>query len=133
MNWKFILQIFGVLVVFGLIAAVIQGQSIQHVLPVILMAVIGGALFLLYKATGKYPKCPKCKKMLAGKHQENRTTNETDISVPVEIQNKDSKGNVIGTSEQFVPGKRIAYEEVYKCKHCGEVFSFSKSKDVSHT
>ena len=52
-----------------------------------------------------------------------------DISVLTEVKKRNKDGEVIGTTEQYIPGTRTFYRETYKCKGCGEISYGTYSKD----
>lgn len=84
----------------------------------LLVIVLLGVAFVLYK--GIQRRCSTCKKMFVLKKQGNYLIKEEDIVMLVENKNRNSHGDVIGTSEQYIPGVRQTYDEVYICKRCGQ-------------
>ena len=89
------------------------------------------AVVIYIVLVGTAHKCPKCGKWFALKETAQEAVNEENVSVKVETNRKDNDGNVVGTQEQYVPGKRITYQVHYVCKKCGESFSTTKTKDVA--
>ncbi len=65
-------------------------------------------------------RCPYCKKAFAIKKVGKRYVGSDDISVKVKTNNYNRKGEVIGTQEQYIPGKRNNYRIIYKCEKCGK-------------
>ena len=65
-------------------------------------------------------RCPYCKKVFAIKKVGKKYVGSDDISVKVKTNNYNRKGEVIGTQEQYIPGKRNNYRIIYKCEKCGK-------------
>lgn len=80
--------------------------------------------FLTLLIRKKLWSCPKCKKIFAMKKIKTYLIEEQHISMKMELKNKDSYGEVLGTSEQYIPGIRKLYETNYQCKFC----KFEKQK-----
>jgi hypothetical protein len=85
-------------------------------------------LFIERKLRLKY-RCKQCKKNWALKKIEQRLVGKDSISVLRELKNRNRDGEVIGTSEQYVPGTRYIYAYIYKCKFCGSTETRTHSED----
>lgn len=75
-------------------------------------------------------RCPACKKFNGLSYVSSKLLREDDISIQVQNQIKNAEGKVIGTQDQYIPGKRKMYEETYKCANCGYVNKKLVTKDV---
>lgn len=64
-------------------------------------------------------RCPICKRWAAVVRVNTELIGETKISVPVKTRTRNRDGEVISTSEQYVPGSRYTYRHTYRCKYCG--------------
>lgn len=53
---------------------------------------------------------------------------QENVSVLVETKMRDTRQNVVGTSEQYVPGVKTTYREYYTCKNCGNTFTQDYTK-----
>lgn len=76
-------------------------------------------------------RCPACKKYSGLKYINTQLLNEERISIKVENAEKDRNGNIIGTYEQYIPGKRKIFLETYKCKYCGHVQTKTVTKELT--
>lgn len=76
---------------------------------------------LIYFVVGKKSKCSSCKKPFALKKTGQEIVSKENVSVLVENKTRNRDGDVIGTSEQYVPGIRTTYKVYYTCKYCGKV------------
>ena len=72
-----------------------------------------------YVYKGWDTKCSNCKKLYAMIEEKSTLVNSEQISIKVELKNKDTYGEVTGTREQYIPGTRKHYDCIYKCKFCG--------------
>lgn len=106
-----------------------------HSLKAILIFSIMGIILLLISALIIYYKilkptqCPYCKKYFALKELDTEAVGSADVSVKVTTERRDNAGNVVGTQDQYVPGKRITYQRNYLCKKCGESSCGTFTKD----
>lgn len=66
-------------------------------------------------------KCHACKRWGALEWALEEETGRENISVKMQLEERNSRGDLIGTSEQYIPGKRITYKDTYQCKHCGNL------------
>lgn len=79
---------------------------------------------------GKFnTRCDTCKRMGALEWVTTKAIREDIISVPVETAHKNNRGDIIGTQDQYVPGKRIQYRDTYKCKYCGATEDYLRTVD----
>lgn len=66
------------------------------------------------------PRCKKCKGIFCLEKGETKLVSKSSISIKTKTNNYDNNGNVIGTSDTYVPGIRYTYETEYTCKKCGK-------------
>lgn len=64
-------------------------------------------------------KCHACKRWKALNLIHTETLKKENISVKMELEHRNLRGDVTGTHEQYIPGKRITHQDTYKCKYCG--------------
>ncbi|MDD3339770.1 MAG: hypothetical protein PHS82_13045, partial [Lachnospiraceae bacterium] len=95
---------------------------------VVLIVVVGGKF--LYHGI-KY-RCPECKKLNALKCISQTLIDESTINIKVTNQTKDTRGNVTGSTEQWIPGLRQVYDCTYQCKYCGAITHRTKTQDVEN-
>lgn len=94
------------------------------------LVVIAGALYIVYMLyLAIRDRCPSCGKLNCLKYVSRTLVKEDNISVLVENSIKDKAGNVIGTTEQYVPGVRKVYKDVFKCSHCEYVAKRTVTRD----
>lgn len=77
-------------------------------------------------------RCKNCKMLFMLNKTKTEESSREKISVKVEVKVKDKYGTVTGTKEQWVPGKKIWYKKIYKCKACGQVHYSLFSKDYAN-
>lgn len=85
---------------------------------------------IVYYWYGSEHKCPSCNKRFCLKKESTDIIDKETISIPVENVIKDTSGNVIGTQEQYAPGRRITYQVNYVCKKCGAQSFTTYQKDL---
>lgn len=61
--------------------------------------------------------CGQCNKHRAVKLINTCVISKEDISILVELETKNMQSEVISTTEQYIPGTRTEYEDIYKCKY----------------
>lgn len=66
-------------------------------------------------------RCRYCKMYFMLKKTETEEASRDNISVKVNVNRKDTQGNVVGTQEQWIPGTRIWYRKYFICSACGQV------------
>lgn len=102
-----------------------DGKPAEHsagvvVLMIVLCLVCFGIAFLIfYLGRMKPSRCPYCNQFFALKEMDTKAVGSEDIYVSVENKIKNINGEVTGTQEQHVPGKRIKYQRNFICKKCG--------------
>lgn len=74
-------------------------------------------------------RCQACKRWGALKLLQTELAKQEKISVLVEVERRDYGGNVIGTQDQYIPGKRKTYQYTYRCKHCNNMETRTRSFD----
>ena len=125
--WKFVCIALGflfIMAIFGICQGEMVGTSIGMLVFCLLLLIGGEVLLEGYKS-----KCPHCKKRFGLVKISEEITRTEDISVLTEVKNRNKNGEVIGTTEQYIPGTRTFYRETYKCKGCGEISYGTYSKD----
>ena len=81
----------------------------------------------------KYPKCPKCVTKHAGEYVGVRLLNSEEVRVPVKVKKTNSRGELTGYQEQYVPGIRKFFRNKFKCKFCKHEFEeINFSVDTAH-
>lgn len=93
------------------------------------LIIVGIMIFSLYIAIKQ--RCPNCKKLSSMKYIDTSLLKEENISIKVENATRDSIGNLTGTIEQYIPGKREFFLETYQCKHCGYVHTKTVTKETA--
>ena len=83
--------------------------------------------YILYNYLGK---CNSCGKIFAMKKTNTKLAKKEDISVLVELKEKDEVGRVTGTKEEYIPGERRFYKTTYKCKYCNYKSTKTTTKDI---
>lgn len=84
-------------------------------------------------ALDKLGRCKSCKKLFALKKIQTNLINVADISIKKELKRRNSNGEVIGTSEQYIPGTKKTYETIHQCKHCKHKQFGKYSRTVENT
>jgi heme/copper-type cytochrome/quinol oxidase subunit 2 len=74
-------------------------------------------------------RCHVCKRWNALELTKTETLKQEDISVCVEVERRNSNREVVGTQDQYIPGKRKTYRDTYKCKYCGHLETYTYTKD----
>lgn len=74
-------------------------------------------------------QCNSCKRWGALELVNTKILQEASIYVPIDTKKKNVKGEIIGTQEQYIPGKRIQYQDTYKCKNCGKTETYIRTVD----
>lgn len=105
--------------VINFLACKQQGLGFLETMPTEIVAIIVSAVTIKITFFGNR-KCPYCKRPLALKKVKEELISEDNVSVKVETKNRDKDYNVIGSTEQYVPGVRKNYQIVYRCKYCGK-------------
>ena len=86
----------------------------------------------MYRKIAKkyFLQCPNCKKIFALKKIKSELAKKEDISILVELKDKDEYGKITKTREEYIPGERKFYNDVYICKHCNEKTIKHRTKDI---
>ncbi|MCM1186850.1 MAG: hypothetical protein NC251_01690 [Lachnoclostridium sp.] len=92
--------------------------------------IIIGASLLLWRRFRS--RCPICKRWAAVVWADTEQISETKISVPITTRTRNRDGEVIGTSEQYVPGSRYTYCDTYRCKYCGHEEKYKRQRDCAN-
>lgn len=74
-------------------------------------------------------RCHICKRWNALELTKTETLKQEDISVLVELEHRNTNREVIGTQDQYIPGKRKTYQDTYKCKYCGHLETCTRTED----
>lgn len=74
---------------------------------------------IIYFSLGAMYKCPYCKKRFTLKRLEKNLVSSERISILQEVKTRNRNGDIVGTQEQYIPGRRRVYEIHYVCKNCG--------------
>lgn len=74
----------------------------------------------IYYWFGKDNRCPSCHKPFCLKKTGEEIVNKENVSVLVNTNTRNRKGEVVGSQEQYVPGERITYRVNKVCKKCGK-------------
>ena len=75
-------------------------------------------------------QCKNCKKLFALKKKNSTFVKEENISIMVELKEKNRDGEVTGTREDYIPGVRKFYDDLYVCKYCGHETIKRITKDI---
>lgn len=86
---------------------------------VILIAVI--ILLAWWIAAVESSRCPNCGKRFALETVKKEIEREEDCSKLERHDVKDKKGEVIGSTEQRIYGKKLYIKTTYRCKYCNKV------------
>lgn len=74
-------------------------------------------------------QCDVCRRFGALELVNTKILQEASIYVPVDAKRKNIKGETIGSQEQYIPGKRIQYQDTYRCKYCGATENYIRTAD----
>lgn len=98
---------------------------------VFIAALCVALLFILRKfAYRRMWLCEECNHLFSYRKEKTVLDRSEDISIKVELETKNRDREVIGTSEQYIPGVREHYIVYYVCKHCGRRMAREKTRDV---
>ena len=82
------------------------------------------------KGDGKDNRCPSCNKPFCLKKTGEEVVSKENVSVLVNTNTRNRKGEVVGSQEQYVPGERITYRVNKVCKKCGKSCYSTYRKDI---
>ena len=91
---------------------------------------IGIMYVIIYYWYGKYNRCPSCNKPFCLKKTGEEVVSKENVSVLVNTNTRNRKGEVVGSQEQYVPGERITYRVNKVCKKCGKSCYSTYRKDI---
>ena len=94
-------------------------------LAIIILVILIGLVIVRIMRT-----CPSCKKINALTKIEEEIISKEDIAILEEIETRDETGKVIRTSQQYVPGVRVTYDEIYECVYCGYIKRKRRVEDI---
>lgn len=100
---------------------------------VILFILIKAVSILIDKTLDKLGRCISCKKLFAMRKIETNLIEVADISIKKELKQRNLSGEVMGTSEQYIPGTRKTYETIHECKYCKQRQSKKYAKTFENT
>lgn len=94
---------------------------------------IGGlVLRTIYAAAAKVGgRCDQCQQWGAVKKGRKEVLGTEAISIKKTLENKNTRGEVISTSEQYIPGTRTFYRQWYLCSKCGHESYKDSYRDVA--
>ncbi len=91
------------------------------------------AFLVFYFGIGSLSKCRKCKGKFCVKYISYEVVKKEQISIKKFLDNYDRAGNVIGTSETYIPGTRYTDKNKYRCKKCGDITYKYTKRDCENT
>lgn len=93
---------------------------------------MGLVLRTLYTGAAKIGgRCEKCQQWGAIKKGRKEVLGTEAISIKKTLENKNTRGDVISTSEQYIPGTRTFYRQWYLCSKCGHESYKDSCRDVA--
>lgn len=111
---KYIKTLTKVIVIFAFIIPIMLSFLENLASTIVLLTIIIAIIII-----GLRRRCSSCGKLFAITIIDREIIHSEDISILAKVENKNIHGQVIGTSEQYIPGLRQTYDEIYICKHCG--------------
>lgn len=123
-HYRHYLKVFGLsllsfFIIVPLILNIMQIKWVAVILVIALVIAVIAYVFSKIHTIIKY-RCPACKKIDALMITR-KLINEEDISIKVQLENRNNSGEIVGHSEQYIPGVRKTYEITYECKFCGYI------------
>ena len=123
-HYRHYLKVFGLsllsfFIIVPLILNIMQIKWVAVILVIALVIAVIAYVFSVIHTIIKY-RCPACKKIDALMITR-KLINEEDISIKVQLENRNNSGEIVGHSEQYIPGVRKTYEITYECKFCGYI------------
>ena len=111
---------------------VYRGNSIlEKIGMLIITAIFVGIMYIIiYYWYGKDNRCPSCKKPFCLKTTGEEVVSKENVSVLVNTNTRNRKGEVVGSQEQYVPGDRITYRVNKVCKKCGKTCYSTYRRDM---
>lgn len=123
-HYRHYLKVFGLslLSFFIIVPLILNIMQIKWVAVILVMALVIAVIAYVFSEIHtiiKY-RCPACKKIYALMITR-KLINEENISIKVQLENRNNSGEIVGHSEQYIPGVRKTYEITYECKFCGYI------------
>lgn len=123
-HYRHYLKVFGLsllsfFIIVPLILNIMQIKWMAVILVIALVIAVISYVFSEIHTIIKY-RCPACKKIDALMITR-KLINEENISIKVQLENRNNSGEIVGHSEQYIPGVRKTYEITYECKFCGYI------------
>lgn len=87
---------------------------------------------VFYFGLGHFYKCENCKQRFCVRRDSSKLVDEKSISIKTEVNNYNTKKEVISISETYIPGTRKTYKVKYICKKCGNVTYRYETKDIKN-
>lgn len=97
----------------------VQGGVIHVFMPIMLLGCIAVILLSAILCHRWGARCPACKRWGAMKLVQTALFKQEDISIRMELEQRNLSGQVTGTHDQYIPGQRHTYGDTYRCKYCG--------------
>ncbi len=107
----------------------IQSVDTYSLNPVIVLGWVALIIMSIMMWRRWKARCQACKRWGALKLIKTEILKQENISVLVELEDRGLNRQVIGTHDQYIPGKRNTYQDTYKCKHCGNLEIRIRTKD----
>jgi len=127
MNFRKILLIIQGFMICGAIYGLMTEHSYQFIYLLVISVAIAGALIIV--PLNRDTKCPACNGRFALRKVGDKEIRQENISIKMPLETKNRDGEIISTSEQYIPGKRIFYERTFVCKYCGKKCYSTYSRD----
>ncbi|KGR91574.1 hypothetical protein CD30_04500 [Ureibacillus massiliensis 4400831 = CIP 108448 = CCUG 49529] len=118
----------GVLVVLISLLEIVLPLSFQ--LAILLTLIL---YFFIWWIRKKLWLCPDCRRIFGMKKLQTVLEKSEIINIKVDLENRDLNGKIIGTSEQYISGKRRHYTIHHQCKFCGYKKNTFSQKNVPNT
>lgn len=123
-HYRHYLKVFGLsllsfFIIVPLMLNIMQIKWMAVILVIALVIAVIAYVFSEIHTIIKY-RCPACRKIDALMITR-KLINEENISIKVQLENRNNSGEIVGHSEQYIPGVRKTYEITYECKFCGYI------------
>lgn len=103
---------------------------LSYKIGAILGCITIAVLFLMKMYLAISFRCPSCKKLHGLQYTNRQLIKEEPISIKVINEQKNINEKVIGTYEQYIPGYRRTYVNIYTCQKCGYIHKKTVIEDV---
>ena len=127
---KILLIILGIIIcsaIHGIMTSYSVYNLIASIIWLIISVTIAGALIIV--PLDRNTKCPVCNRRFALRKAGDKEIRQENISIKMPLETRNRNGDIISTSEQYVPGKRIFYQRTFVCKYCGKNSYSTYSRD----